>query len=99
MGLQGISTDSEPGAADIQQLADFVVQKKVRTLFVENSIPERTMQAVRYATKAQGWDVQIGDELYSDALGDPEGVAGTYPGMFTHNIHALVQGLQPTTSS
>jgi manganese/zinc/iron transport system substrate-binding protein len=93
IGLQGISTDAEPGAADIQNLANVIVANKIHTIFIEHSIPPRTMQAVHYAVKAQNWSIQLGDELYSDALGAPEEETGTYCGMVQYNLEALVRGL------
>ena len=93
IGLQGISTDSEIGTKDVQNLVTFVVDNKVPAIFVESSVPHRTIKAVQQAVKAQGWHVKLGDELYSDALGSPDSQAGTYIGMFRCNIDAIVKAL------
>lgn len=92
-GLQGISTESEASTADVQELADFIVQRKVPAIFVETSVSPRTIEAVQAAVEAQGFKVEIGGTLFSDALGDPGTPAGTYTGMLRHNIDTLVAAL------
>ncbi len=94
VGLQGISTDSDISTRDIQQLVEFIMANKVPTLFVESSIAHRTLQAVQYAVQARGWQVTIGGELFSDALGDPHTQAGTYIGMVRHNVDTIINGLR-----
>ncbi len=93
IGLQGISTDADISTRDIQQLVEFIILHKVPTLFVESSIAHRTLHAVQYATQARGWQVHIGGELFSDALGNPNTQAGTYIGMVRHNVDTIVKGL------
>jgi manganese/zinc/iron transport system substrate-binding protein len=93
IGLQGISTDSDISTRDVKNLVEFIVTHKVPTLFVESSIPHRTLQAVQYAVQAQGCQVTIGGELFSDALGSPNTQAGTYIGMMRHNVDTIVEGL------
>jgi manganese/zinc/iron transport system substrate-binding protein len=46
----------------------------------------------------QGFDVQIGGSLYSDAMGNPGTPEGTYIGMVRHNIDTIVGALlgEPT---
>jgi manganese/zinc/iron transport system substrate-binding protein len=92
-GLQGISTVSEAGARDVSELADFIVERRIPVIFVESSVSPRTIQAVQAAVRAQGFDVAIGESLYSDAMGDPGTPEGTYPGMVRHNVRAIVAGL------
>lgn len=94
IGLQGISTESQAGSADIKRIADFITERKIKSIFVETSVPERNIKAVQEAVKAQGWDVSIGGELFSDALGDEGTFEGTYIGMVTHNIDTIVDALQ-----
>jgi manganese/zinc/iron transport system substrate-binding protein len=92
-GLQGISTASEAGTADVQALAGFIARRRIPAVFVESSIPRRTIEAVQEAVNDQGWDVQIGGSLYSDAMGNPGTPEGTYEGMVRHNIDTLVGAL------
>ncbi len=93
VGLQGLSTDCDISTKDIQQLADFIVEKRIPTIFVESSIPERTLVAVQNAVHARGWNVQLGAELYSDALGDEQSGASSYIAMVKYNIDAIVDSL------
>lgn len=92
-GLQGISTVSEPSTADVQDLAAFIVERRIPALFVETSVPVRTIEAVRAAVQAQGFDVRLGGELFSDAMGDPGSPQGTYIGMIRHNVDTVVGSL------
>ena len=88
-GLQGISTATEAGTADVQDLAAFIAEQKIPALFVESSVSPRAIEAVRERCGARGFDVVIGGEIYSDALGDAGTPAGTYIGMVRHNIDTI----------
>lgn len=92
-GLQGISTESEAGTADVQKIANFIVERQIPAIFVESSVSPRNIEAVQAAVEAQGFQVAIGGQLYSDALGDPDTPAGTYTGMLRHNVDTLVEAL------
>ena len=92
-GLQGISTESEASTADVQKLADFIVERQVRAIFIESSVPVRNVEAVQAAVNAKGFDLVIGGELFSDAMGDAGTEEGTYIGMVRHNIDTIVAAL------
>jgi manganese/zinc/iron transport system substrate-binding protein len=92
-GLQGISTASEAGAGDVQALARFIAERRIPAIFVESSVSSRTIHAVREAVRARGFDVRVGGELFSDAMGDPGTPEGTYVGMVRHNVDTIVAGL------
>lgn len=94
-GLQGISTADEAGAGDVQDLAQFIVDNKIQAIFVESSVPYATIEAVQKASQSKGWDVQIGGELFSDALGDADTPEGNYIGMVTFNVDTIVDALMP----
>lgn len=94
VGLQGLSTDCDISTKDIQELADYIVEKKVPTIFVESSIPQRTLITVRNAVAAGGYDVSLGAELYSDALGDDSTPASSYIGMVKYNVDTIVDALK-----
>ena len=93
-GLQGTSTASEAGAGDVQELANFIVARKVNAIFVESSVPKATIEAVQAAVKAKGWNVSIGGQLFSDAMGDEGTPEGTYIGMVRHNVDTIVRALK-----
>lgn len=92
-GLQGISTATEAGTADVQALADFIAERQIPAVFVESSVPPRTIEAVQAAVRARGFDVQIGGELFSDAMGTAGTPEGTYIGMVRHNIDTITSAL------
>ncbi|WP_459211215.1 metal ABC transporter solute-binding protein, Zn/Mn family [Aquimarina rhabdastrellae] len=94
VGLQGLSTATEAGVQDVQKLAAFIIEKNVKAIFVESSVPKRTIEALQAAVKSKGHEVTIGGTLYSDALGNPDTVEGTYVGMFTYNVKTIIDALQ-----
>ncbi len=94
IGLQGISTEAQAGAKDVMDLADLISNRKIRAIFIESSVPERNIKAVQEAVKSRGWEVKIGGELFSDAMGDEGTIEGTYVGMITKNINTIVNALQ-----
>lgn len=93
-GLQGISTTAEFGIRDISNLAHFITDRNIKAVFVESSVSPRAIQAVRSAVKEQGHTLNLGGELYSDALGSPETGANTFFGMFRHNVQTISAGLR-----
>jgi manganese/zinc/iron transport system substrate-binding protein len=71
-----------------------VVDNRVKAIFVESSVPRRSIEAVEAACRARGWEVQIGGQLFSDAMGAPGSPEGTYPGMVRHNVDTIVEALR-----
>ena len=92
-GLLGVSTASEAGTGDVQELAEFIVARNIPAVFVETSVPPRYVQALREAVAARGADVAVGGSLYSDALGDPDGEAATFVGTVRSNVRTIVTAL------
>jgi manganese/zinc/iron transport system substrate-binding protein len=93
VGLQGISTVSEISLSDVKRLVDLISSRKIRAVFVESSVPKRSIEAVVSGCKARGHDVRIGGTLFSDAMGQPGTEEGTYVGMVRHNTEAIVAAL------
>lgn len=94
VGLQGLSTATEAGVQDVQKLAAFIIEKNVKAIFVESSVPKRTIEALQAAVKSKGHNVIIGGTLYSDALGNAGTIEGTYIGMFEYNVNTIVNALK-----
>jgi manganese/zinc/iron transport system substrate-binding protein len=92
-GVQGLSTDSEAGLQRINELVDLIVQRKVKAVFVESSVPRKNIEAIVAGARARGHEVVIGGELYSDAMGEPGTYEGTYIGMLDHNITLVTRAL------
>jgi len=93
VGLQGISTAAEAGARDVDELATFIASRRIPAIFVESSVAPRTIEAVREAVRARGFDVEIGGALYADAMGSAGTPEGTYVGMVRHNVRTIVSAL------
>jgi manganese/zinc/iron transport system substrate-binding protein len=94
LGVQGISTSSEAGTADIQNLVDFIVERRIPAMFVESSVSPATIEAVQAAANDRGWDVVVGGQLFSDAMGQSGTPEGTYIGMVTFNVNTIVAALR-----
>lgn len=93
MGLQGISTQDEPSIADVTNLANFIVENEIPAIFVESSVSKAAVEAVQAAVADQGFTVEIGGELLSDALGEPGTEGESYTGMLRQNGNSIVNGL------
>ena len=94
VGLQGISTATEAGVKDVQELSKFIIDNDVKAIFIESSVPRRTIEALQAAVISKNHNVEIGGSLYSDALGNPGTEEGTYIGMFKYNVNTIVNALK-----
>lgn len=94
VGLQGLSTATEAGVQDVQNLSTFIIENNIKAVFVESSVPKRTIEALQAAVISKGHEVAIGGTLYSDALGNAGTVEGTYVGMFEYNVNTIVNALK-----
>jgi manganese/zinc/iron transport system substrate-binding protein len=94
MGLQGISTAAEYGLNDVQRLVDLLVERKIKAVFVESSVPKRSIEALVEGARAKGHTVVIGGQLFSDAMGAAGTPEGTYVGMVRHNVDTIVGALK-----
>lgn len=93
-GLQGLSTLAEFGLKDRTNLVDFIVENKIKAVFVETSVPRRSIDAVISGCRDKGFDVVIGGNLYSDAMGAEGTPEGTYIGMFKANVNTIINALK-----
>lgn len=86
---QGVSTESEPSAAEVARLIRQIREQHITAIFLENMTNPAMIQ--RVATEA---GVQLGGRLFSDALSVPAGPAATYEAMFRHNVGLLVPAMR-----
>ena len=93
LGIQGISTESEAGVADINKLVDILVERKIPAIFVESSVSDKNIKALVEGSKSRGHTVRIGGQLFSDAMGKPGTYEGTYIGMIDHNVTIITRAL------
>lgn len=92
-GIQGMSTDSEAGVRDIENLIRFIAERNIPAVFIETSVSDRNVRALVEGARARGHLLRIGGELFSDAMGPPGTYEGTYIGMIDHNATTLVRAL------
>lgn len=93
-GLQGVSTVEECGLRDITNLVNFIVERNIKAIFPETSVPDKPLRAVVEGCKRKGHPVALGESLYSDTLGQEGTHEGTYIGMIEANIRTIVNALQ-----
>lgn len=94
VGLQGISTVTQAGLADITGMVDYIIKNRVKAIFIETSVSPKAIQRVQGDAHARGWNVEIGGELFSDAMGKEGTPEGTYPGMIRRNLTTIVEHLK-----
>ncbi|HET9053866.1 MAG TPA: zinc ABC transporter substrate-binding protein [Cyclobacteriaceae bacterium] len=93
-GLQGISTVSEFGLKDVTDLVNFIIARKIKAIFVETSVSQKSINAVVEGCNQKGWHVKIGGSLYSDAMGAAGTPEGNYAGMVNANVNTIVTALK-----
>ncbi|WP_121093782.1 metal ABC transporter solute-binding protein, Zn/Mn family [Roseinatronobacter ekhonensis] len=93
VGIQGLSTASEAGLRRIADLVDMLVARDIGAVFVETSVSDRNIRALIEGAAAQGHEVIIGGELFSDAMGETGSYEGTYIGMIDHNVTTIARAL------
>jgi len=99
IGIQGISTASEAGLADIARVVDFIQQQKIPAIFVESSVAPNVIERI-----SQDSGATIGGELFSDAMGANgetyKAVDGqvfkldTWEGAFKYNVDVILKNLE-----
>jgi len=93
-GLQGISTQSEFGLKDRQELVQYIIRNKINAVFIETSVSPRSIEAIVSDCQSLGHEVKIGGNLYSDAMGKEGTSEGTYIGMVRANVTTIVESLK-----
>lgn len=93
LGIQGLSTESEAGVKDIEDLVNYLVENSIPAVFVETSVSDKNIKALIEGAGAKGHDVVIGGELFSDAMGAAGTYEGTYLGMIDHNVTTITRAL------
>ena len=87
--LQGVSTESEPSAADMARIIRQLKALKSPAVFLENVSDPRKAQMIARETGAA-----IGGTLYSDSLSLANGPAPTYIDMMRHNVREIAKALK-----
>ena len=92
-GLQGISTVTKPGLQNIRSAVKYIRENKISVIFAETSVPRAAVDKVAEEAGCETYE----HELYSDALGESGSGAGTFLGMFRHNVTTIVDALSKRT--
>jgi manganese/zinc/iron transport system substrate-binding protein len=92
-GIQGMSTESEAGVRDLEDLVDFIVERQIPAVFVESSVADKNVRALVEGARARGHAVIIGGSLFSDAMGQAGTYEGTYIGMIDSNVTTITNAL------
>lgn len=85
---QGVSTEAEASAKDVARIIRQVKAEKVPAVFLENVTNPRLVEQIARESGAK-----VGGRIYSDALSDAAGPAGTYIAMMKHNISEIEKAL------
>ncbi len=94
VALQGINTADEFGLNDLIRIQNVIVKNNIKAIFLESSVPAKFMKSLQKGLIRKNVEVAIGGELFSDAMGKPDTVEGTYIGMISHNTKIIVRGLK-----
>ena len=81
---EGMSTESQASAKDVAKIIVQIKKQMIPAVFMENISSARLIEQIARETGAK-----IGGTLYSDALSEPGGPAGTYIDMMRHNVREL----------
>ncbi len=95
-GIQGMSTESEAGVRDIEELIVYIITQNVPAVFVETSVADKNVRALIEGTRARGHALALGGSLFSDAMGLDATYEGTYIGMIDHNVTTITRALGGT---
>jgi len=84
----GLSTDADVKTGDIANITRLLESRSIPAIFVESTINPKLLEQI-----ARDYNVEIGGELYADALSSVEGSAGSYLDLFRHNVQTLTKAL------
>jgi manganese/zinc/iron transport system substrate-binding protein len=77
----------------IPELLDLIIARSVKAVFRESSVAGKLIEALVEGAAARGYQLKVGEELYSDALGPRGSGADSYIGMMEHNFREISTAL------
>ena len=92
-GVQGISTASQAGIRDIEELTRFIVERRLPAVFVETSVNQKPVEKLVAGAAAAGHEVRLAEAIFSDSTGPAGAFEGTYLGMIDHNVTVIGRAL------
>jgi manganese/zinc/iron transport system substrate-binding protein len=100
MPLKGVSTEDEVTIGRMDEVVAFLVDRKIKAVFVESAAAPQIVEALIEPCREAGHEVKIGPEpgkefvLYADALGPAGSGADNYVGMIKANVDTIVEALK-----
>lgn len=88
IAAQGVSTESEATPKQIAKLIRQIKSEGIKAVFLENMSDKRLITRIAKET-----GVQVGGELYADALSLPNGPAPTYIDMIRNNVKLIAAAM------
>lgn len=85
---QGVSTEAEASAKDVGRIIRQIKAEKIPAVFLENVTNPRLVERIAKESGAR-----VGGQIFSDALSDAGGPAGTYIAMMKYNISQIEKAL------
>lgn len=86
----GVAPDAQPSAKNMARIIRQVRDESIPAIFLETIVDPRLAEQISRESGAK-----IGGKLYSDALSEKNGPAGTYIAMMETNIRELTRALAP----
>lgn len=90
--IAGLSTEGEVTTQNINLVADVIIENHVKSIFIESTVPQTTIDSVVAEVERRGSSVKVGNELYSDSLGSE--IDSEYTNAIKHNVNSIVEGLK-----
>jgi manganese/zinc/iron transport system substrate-binding protein len=100
MPLKGVSTEDEVTIARMDEVVQFLVDRKIKAVFVESATSPQIVEALLEPCRKAGHEVKVGPKegvefvLYADALGPAGSGADNYVGMIKANVDTIVSALK-----
>ena len=85
--IAGLSSSDQPSSKKVADIIRAIKEQRVKAIFPESIENPKVLKEITRETGAK-----VGPELHADGLG--EGDAGTYEGMYKHNVTAIVDALK-----
>jgi manganese/zinc/iron transport system substrate-binding protein len=100
MPLKGVSTEDEVTIGRMDEVVAFLVDRKIKAVFVESAAAPQIVEALIEPCRKAGHEVKTGFKpgeefvLYADALGPADSGADNYVGMIKANVDTIVEALK-----
>ena len=85
---KGVSTEAEASAKDVAAVIRQAKAEKIKAIFLENITNPKLSEQIAKETGAK-----LGGRIYSDALSETSGPAGSYIAMMRHNARQITAAL------